>query len=47
MSERAGVRVNVPYHALDPKEQDFVLNGDGEFHGVSGLFAFLETKKGA
>ncbi|MDA1234600.1 MAG: excinuclease ABC subunit A, partial [Acidobacteria bacterium] len=42
---RAGVRLDVPYHELTADELKLVMDGDGEFKGINGLFAFLETKK--
>src|SRR5690606_9248142 len=44
-AKRADVRVDVPYHELTADELKLVTDGDGEFKGINGLFAFLETKK--
>ncbi len=44
-AKRADVRVDVPYHELTADELKLVMDGDGEYKGINGLFAFLETKK--
>jgi excinuclease ABC subunit A len=40
-----GIPTDVPWHDLEPEQQEFVLNGDGSFTGVHGFFALLERKK--
>ena len=40
-----GVRLNVPWADLTPEERRFVIDGDGEYEGVRGFFAWLERKK--
>ncbi len=40
-----GVRLNVPWAGLTPEERRFVIDGDGEYEGVRGFFAWLERKK--
>jgi excinuclease ABC subunit A len=44
-AKKAGVRTNVPFHELGQDEVDFVLHGRGDFSGIDGFFAYLETKK--
>lgn len=44
-AKKAGVRIDEPFHALDEKERSFIVDGDGDFRGVKGFFAYLETKK--
>ena len=39
-----GVRLNVPWAGLTPEERRFVIDGDGEYEGVRGFFAWLERK---
>ncbi|MEJ2006802.1 MAG: excinuclease ABC subunit UvrA [Acidobacteriota bacterium] len=41
----AGVRLNVPFYQLTPKERQWVMDGDEEFGGVRGFFKYLERKK--
>ncbi|NQT54399.1 excinuclease ABC subunit UvrA [bacterium] len=41
----AGVPADVPYHKLSAAHRRWVLEGDGDFVGVRGFFAWLETKK--
>ncbi len=40
-----GVRLDVPWAGLTPEERRFVVDGDGEYGGVRGFFAWLERKK--
>jgi excinuclease ABC subunit A len=40
-----GIRLNVPWIDLTPEERRFVIDGDGEYGGVRGFFAWLERKK--
>ena len=40
-----GVRLDVPWADLTPEERRFVLDGDGDYEGVRGFFAWLERKK--
>jgi excinuclease ABC subunit A len=44
-AKRADVRIDVPYHELTADELRLVMDGDAEFKGINGFFAFLETKK--
>ena len=39
------VRFDVPFHLLKAEEKDFVIKGDGEFAGIRGFFAEVESKK--
>ncbi|MDR3764744.1 MAG: excinuclease ABC subunit UvrA [Acidobacteriota bacterium] len=41
----AGVPLDVPWAELSEEQQQFILNGDGDWEGVRGFFEFLETKK--
>jgi excinuclease ABC subunit A len=40
-----GVPLDVPYHRLTGEQRRWVLEGDDEFEGVRGFFAYLERKK--
>jgi len=40
-----GVPLNVPFYQLAPKHQQWIMDGDGDFGGVSGFFKYLERKK--
>jgi excinuclease ABC subunit A len=40
-----GVPLDVPYHRLTSEQRRWVIEGDGEFEGVRGFFAYLERKK--
>ena len=40
-----GVRLDVPWADLTDEERRFVVEGDGEYEGVRGFFAWLERKK--
>jgi excinuclease ABC subunit A len=40
-----GVRLDVPWAQLTADERRFVIDGDGEYEGVRGFFAWLERKK--
>lgn len=42
---RLGIRRDVPWDELTPRERDLVWNGDGDWYGVKGLFDWLETKR--
>ena len=44
-ARQAGVRLDVPYNELTPKEVNFVVHGGDDFEGLDGFFKFLETKK--
>jgi excinuclease ABC subunit A len=42
----AGIRLDVPWADLTPREKTFVIEGDGgAFEGVRGFFRWLERKK--
>jgi excinuclease ABC subunit A len=40
-----GVRLDVPWADLTEEERRFVVEGEGEYEGVRGFFAWLERKK--
>ncbi len=40
-----GVPLDVPFHKLAPKHQQWIMDGDEEFGGVRGFFKYLERKK--
>ncbi len=40
-----GVRMNVPWADLTAEERRFVIDGDGDYEGVRGFFAWLDRKK--
>jgi excinuclease ABC subunit A len=40
-----GVRLDVPWADLTDDERRFVVEGDGEYEGIRGFFAWLERKK--
>ena len=42
---RLGIRKDVPWRELTPRERELVWNGDGDWYGVKGLFDWLETKR--
>jgi len=39
--KRLGIRKDVPWRELTPRERDLVWNGDGDWYGVAGLFSWL------
>ncbi len=39
------IPVDVPYHKLTADQRRWLLEGDGEFEGIRGFFAYLERKK--
>lgn len=41
---RAGLRVNVPYRELEPRELQLVMDGNDEFDGIRPFFRFVEKK---
>ncbi len=45
VAPRHGIDLDVPFQQLTPEQQDFILNGNGDFGGVRGFFRWLETKK--
>jgi excinuclease ABC subunit A len=55
LAPKHGVRLDVPWAELDERERRWVLDGDpdyerggwkrGQWYGVRGLFAYLESKK--
>jgi len=44
-AKQAGISLDVPWVELDPKHQQWVLDGEGRFLGVRGFFSHLERKK--
>jgi excinuclease ABC subunit A len=40
-----GVRLDVPWMDLTEEERRFVVEGDGDYEGIRGFFAWLERKK--
>ena len=44
VSRSAGIRLNVPYNELAPRETEIIANGFGQFGGLKGFFAHLERK---
>ena len=44
-AKRRGVRLDVPWMDLTDEERRFVVEGDGDYEGVRGFFAWLERKK--
>ena len=43
-AKKRGIPTNVPYRALDPNQQRFVMEGGGRYEGVKGFFDWLKTK---
>lgn len=43
--KRLGIRKDVPWNEMTPRERTLVWNGDGDWYGVKGLFEWLETKR--
>jgi excinuclease ABC subunit A len=41
----SGVRLDVPWADLTEEERRFVVDGEGDYEGVRGFFAWLERKK--
>ncbi len=44
-AKREGISMSVPFAALPAEQQQVVIEGKGDYGGVKGLFAYLETKK--
>jgi excinuclease ABC subunit A len=44
-AKRGGVRLDVPWVDLTDEERRFVVEGDGQYEGIRGFFAWLERKK--
>lgn len=44
LAPKAGLRMDVPFGELIPKEVDIVMNGWGEFAGINGFFKMVEKK---
>ena len=42
---KGAVRLDVPWEELTDDERRFVIEGDGDYHGVRGFFRWLERKK--
>lgn len=45
LARQRGVPLDVPYHRLTGGQRRWVIEGDDEFEGVRGFFAYLERKK--
>ncbi|MBX2991406.1 MAG: excinuclease ABC subunit UvrA [Bacteroidetes bacterium] len=43
-ARQAGVRLDVPFSDLSETEQQFVMEGHGDFDGINGFFKMLEKK---
>jgi excinuclease ABC subunit A len=43
--KKRGIPLDVPWNKLTVKHKEFVINGGGQFDGISGFFEWLETKK--
>ena len=41
----AGISLDVPYYQLPAAQKRWVTEGDGDFPGIRGFFAYLERKK--
>jgi len=39
------IPTNIPWHDLEPDQQQFVLDGHGSFLGVHGFFSLMDTQK--
>ncbi len=39
------IPTNIPWHDLEPDQQQFILDGQGSFLGIHGFFALMDTKK--
>jgi excinuclease ABC subunit A len=44
-ARKRGVRLDVPWMDLSDDERRFVVEGDGDYEGIRGFFAWLERKK--
>jgi len=44
-AKQHAIPMDVPWYDLSPDQQEFVLDGRGDFIGVHGFFQFLERKK--
>ena len=44
-AKQAGIPLDLPWADLEPKHQQWVLDGEGRFLGVRGFFNYLERKK--
>ena len=44
-AKKAKLRLDVPWSELTADERRFVMEGDGNYEGVRGFFAWLDTKK--
>ncbi len=44
-ARQAGIPLDVPWHELEPEQQNLIIGGDRSFGGVRGFFAHLERKK--
>jgi excinuclease ABC subunit A len=44
-AKRKGVRLDTPWADLTDEERRFVIDGDGDYEGIRGFFAWLERKK--
>src|ERR1700734_1688073 len=44
-AKQSEIPLDVPWAELDADQQEFILNGEGDFLGVRGFFQYLERKK--
>ena len=44
-AKKGGVRLDTPWADLTDEERRFVVDGDGDYEGIRGFFAWLERKK--
>jgi excinuclease ABC subunit A len=44
-AQKRGIRTDIPFKDLNPKEKDFVLQGEGSYKAVMGFFDRLQRKK--
>ncbi|HEY0785522.1 MAG TPA: excinuclease ABC subunit UvrA, partial [Acidobacteriaceae bacterium] len=45
VARQHNIPTNIPWHDLEPGQQQFLLDGDGIFLGVHGFFSLMDTKK--
>ncbi len=42
--EKEGIPTDIPFHELDPRDQNKIINGTEDFYGIKGYFEWLERK---